>query len=614
LGTMSKSTKKKKSIRSRGRVERTSKKKTPSRPKPKPKPGKKPKPRLKPKPKLKPGPKSKLKPKAKEKPKKTGKAGGTGETRKRRPERRAVEPPPAPPGSCLLIHDGTAIMASGLTAMAEHLKSHGLFCAIRNLYCERQTGIEPSLDEARRFDVLGLSIHWFYQIPRALEVARKAREASRKVFIVAGGFTAGSFPEEILEKFGEFDGVIKGDGEVPLQRLCSEAAARTWNLDKVPNLTYRAKDGAVKRSRARDYVADKNSLDKLSFGNLSSLRQWHYYMHSSSWREITDGAPEITFDIDTTFYLCGGRGCSVQCAFCGGGRESHKIHSCRKRGFIFRSPARIADDVEAALEHGYRSFHTCFDPAPNGKHWIDFMSELRRRGIRTTFIFESFALPGESFIRAAANTFDHAILVISPESGVEKIRKRCKGFHYTNRQLEKCLQAIGKHGLNAQLFFGYFLPGDTEESVEKTLTTIHDLHARFGQFTNIFYYPYSTDPCSPISLDPKKFEMNVQVRTFEEYAVELSREENLRGNLLRHYPSAMDRETWDRLSLRIELERACVRRNGPLAGEIRDSLNDGLPEFYRSLARRLSVDRDIAAIPRHLLHEYVQEYYLRYTP
>jgi len=505
-------------------------------------------------------------------------------------------------------------MAAGLTAMAEHLKKHGLKCEIRNLYCERQIGIEPSLEEARSFDVIGLSVHWFYQIPQALEVARKAREASKKVFIVAGGFTASAFAGEILEKYKDIDGVITGDGEVPLQRLCSEAAARTWNLDKVPNLSYRAKNGAVLRSKARPYVAEKSALDKLSFGNLTSLRQWHYYMHSSSWREITDGAPEITFDIDTTFYLCGGRGCSAQCAFCGGGKESHRIHSNRNRGFIFRSPARIADDVEAALEHGYRSFHACFDPAPNGKHWIDFMSELRRRDVRTTFIFESFALPGEAFIRAAANTFDHAILVISPESAVEKIRKRCRGFSYTNRQLEKCLETIGKYGLNAQIFFGYFLPGDDEKSVEATLAYIHALLERFGVFTNAFYYPYSTDPCSPIALEPSKFDMNVQVRSFEDYAAELSVEESLRGNLLRHYPSSMDREVWDRLSLRIELERACVRRNGSLAAEIRENLKDKTSEFYLSLARRLAGDRDVATIPRHNLHDYVQEYYLRYTP
>ena len=505
-------------------------------------------------------------------------------------------------------------MAAGLPAMAELLRKHGYDCDICNYFCERRYGLEPSIEEdIRGYDILGLSIHWFYQIPSALEAARRARNASKKVFIVAGGLTASAFPEELLAHAREIDGVIRGDGELPLLKLCGEIASGRRRFESVPNLYVAGKGGKVARSTAKDYVGDGSSLDKLAFGNLAALRNWHYYVHTSSWREITDGSPDIAFDIDTTFYLCGGRGCSVQCVTCGGGKESHKLHSMRSKSFIFRSPARIADDIEAAMRHGYRSFHACFDPAPGGRHWLEVMRVVRKRKIETNFIFECFALPSEKFIREARSTFLNTLLVLSPDTAVEKLRKKAKGFFYTNAQMEKCLELIGRSGLRAQVFFGYFLPGDDEATVEQTLAAIDAIQRRHGDYTGVFYYPFSSDPCSPVVLAPEAHGMRSMVRTFEDYGRELGAEEPLRGNLLRHTPAGMESAEWDLLSLRIELERACARRLPSLAADIRSTLKDKTPAFYRSLAEKLAATKDIRTIPRATLHEHVLHHYSRYA-
>jgi radical SAM superfamily enzyme YgiQ (UPF0313 family) len=520
---------------------------------------------------------------------------------KSRPSRKAAR--------CLLVHDGTPIMAAGLPALATFLRGRGHECEVRNFFSERRAGIPDDPGEAAAgFDILGLSIHWLYQIPAAMSIASAVKRESKKIFIVAGGFTASVFAEEIVSKCRDIDGVIVGDGEVPLLRLCAELSkGPTESLGRVPNLVARGKDGKARASNAPAYVGDRNILDGLEFADLSSVKNWHYYLHSSSWREITDGSESIPFDIDSTFYLCGGRGCSVQCMFCGGGKDSHARHSFRKGKFIFRSPARIADDVKKALGYGYRSFHTCFDPVPNGRHWFDFMKELRRRGIRTNFIFECFSLPSERFLRAVRESFEGAIVVLSPETSVEKIRKACKGFAYSNRELEACLAAAGALGLRAQVFFGYFLPGDCGETVEKNLQYIGGLESRFGSFASIHYYPYSTDPGSPVFLRPETFKMTCPLRSFEDYLEELSKEERLRGNLMRHFPAGRERHDWDLLSLRIELERACVRRLPALAGSIRAEMKARTGKFYADIARRLAEKHEISTIDRNLLHEYVRQ-------
>ena len=507
---------------------------------------------------------------------------------------------------CLLVHDGSPIMASGLPALALLLRDRGIDCELRNLDSERRGGAVDDFGlTVGDFDILAISMHWFYQIPAALEVAARARKASNGIFIVAGGFTAGFFAEEIIRSQQDIDAVIRGDGEVPLLMLCDELAKKKPSLTSVPNLVFRGGGGRLVRSRAPAYAATANMLDLLDFGDLSCLRRPALYRKYSSWREITDGSSDIGFDIDSTFYMCGGRGCSVQCMTCGGGKKSHAIHSMRKRGYIFRSWARIADDAQEAVRQGYGSIHACFDPVPNGKHWLDFMKMMRKRQIRTNLIFECFSLPSKKFLRAVRETFENAIIVLSPETSVDSARKKCKGFSYTSRQLIKCLEWIHGEGLRSQVFFSYFQPGESEKTANRNLDFIDGLLSAYGDFTSVYYYPYSTDPCSPVSLQPKKLGMTCEIGSFADYRRELARGDRLRGNLQRHFPAGHDRRYWDLLALRIELETACRRQSPRNADTIRSKLGDRTGDFYMELAKKISEGKDITLIERGSLHEQV---------
>ncbi|MFH1434694.1 MAG: cobalamin-dependent protein [Pseudomonadota bacterium] len=507
---------------------------------------------------------------------------------------------------CLLVHDGSPIMASGMPALARLLRDRGIACELRNLDSERRGGAADDFGRTvGDFDILGISMHWFYQIPAALEAAARARKASDNIFIVAGGFTAAFFADEIVRTQGDIDAVIRGDAEAPLVMLCDELAKKKPSLTNVPNLVFRGSGGRAVRSRAPVYAATAKMLDLLDFGDMSCLRNPALYRKYSSWREITDGSSDIGFDIDSTFYMCGGRGCSVQCMACGGGRKSHAIHSMRKGAHLFRSPERIADDAQEAVGAGYGSIHACFDPVPDGKHWFDFMKQMRKRRIRTNLIFECFGLPSKKFLRAVRETFENAVIVLSPETSVDSARKKSRGFYFTSRQLTTCLEWIGREGLSAQVFFAYFQPGESEKTVNRNLDFIDGLLSAHGGFAHVFYYPCSTDPCSPVSLQPEKLGMTCEIGSFQDYRRELAWGDRLRGNLQRHFPEGRSRRYWDILALRIELETAC-RRHGPRnADTIRSKLGDRTGDFYMELAKKISEGRDITLIERGSLHEQV---------
>ena len=493
----------------------------------------------------------------------------------------------------VLVHDGLPIMACGLPAMAAQLTANGFPTQVWNLFAEdaARSVRAPDLATLR---LLGISVHWFYQLPGAIDLASRARAEGYEGYVVLGGFTASTFAEEIVERHPAVDGVIRGDGEEPLLELVRALDRRTPRFDSIPNLVWRDEDGRA-RNNGISYVGGSTEIDALDFGRLNFVRQVTSHFAASSWRAITDGSPMVRADLDRTFYLCGGRGCSVDCVTCGGGRKAHRAHSGR-RAFSFRSPTRIADDVEQAIDAGATSVHACFDPVPNGPHWREFMTELATRAVRTTMVFESFGLPDDSFLQQFGETFDHGVVVISPETADEQVRARVRGFSYSNDELFHCLERAGDLGLVVQLFLGYFVPFEGLRQLHRTRAWARDLQRHFAGHVEVLHLPFSTDPVSPLFIDPAAHGMRCGVGAAADYERELRRSDPWLDNLLRHTPAAGTPEDWRAVTLGLELEMACRSRLPDLVASIEDRVGDRIDAFFLRLARRL-----LATVPERTL-------------
>lgn len=484
----------------------------------------------------------------------------------------------------LLVHDELPIMACGLPAMAAHLRDLGVEAEVWNLHAERRAGVQRELtDELRDVALLGISVHWFYQLPAALRLARRAKEAGFEGHVVLGGFTASLFADEIVERHSTVDGVIRGDGELPLEVLVRELLAGTRRFERVPNLTWRG-DGV--QANALTYVGGSAEVDQLSFGRLETIAHLEGHLAASSWRAITGGSAGIDLDLDRTLYLCGGRGCSVDCVTCGGGREAHRLHSGRDR-FCFRSPSRIAADVQRAADLGCTSIHACFDPAPNGPHWFAFMDELQRRDLRTTMIFESFGLPDADFLARFSGCFERALLVLSPETAHPGVRERVKGFSYDNDALHAVLDRAVGLGVQVQVFLGYFVPHEGIDDVLSSHAWASRLEDRHGPGVQSLHYPYSTDPGSPLTRDPGAHGCRCSLATAADYERELPRQEPWLGNLLRHSPAELEPTDWRAVSLALELESICRREIPDTVTALDDRTRGRTGEYLVELSRRL---------------------------
>jgi hypothetical protein len=185
---------------------------------------------------------------------------------------------------------------------------------------------------------VGLTFHWQETAEGVLQAGEHVRSKMPDVKIVCGGFTAGYFGETLLKKWDFVDYVIKGDPEMPLERLLQGTAA-----PEIPNLIYRDRTGA-KTSRLR-YCIDDETISSLSFCTLNYLHDYALYVK--------------TVEAKLGFPLFVGRGCPFDCDYCGGGHQAFRLHSGRDKP-VLRSIDAVLADLRRLKEHT-RDIYICYE-------------------------------------------------------------------------------------------------------------------------------------------------------------------------------------------------------------------------------------------------------------
>jgi radical SAM superfamily enzyme YgiQ (UPF0313 family) len=418
----------------------------------------------------------------------------------------------------LLVHppfyDRKGLITGGLFAIAEYLNRHGHPAKIIHL------GVECELDSSfairdyvveGEFDLVGISVHWCEQIPEAVSIAQKLKGAG--CFVLFGGNAASHFAWEMLSRFDFVDFIVKGDGEEPLLELCNLLDGHSRDFSKVSNLLYKVQGKPAESERI--YVADENRLNELVFSDVGLLRHYQHY------RDNISLSPCISLQNTSPlkgpcFYLLLGRGCNFNCTFCGGNKITQERLYHRSMA-VTLSPEKVMQTMVSAFERGFRHFFIGFDPRQDNSYYQQIFSLIRRSGLRVGMIFESSGLPERSFLEDLAATFVCGIVIISPESASEKVRKANKALFFTNNELEKTLSVIGRLGLFCHLYYGYFLPRDREEDIRQTIQTIGRLSIRYGHFLKPVYNRFVNDPCALYRLDPDSYGMTRPDDSLEYY-------------------------------------------------------------------------------------------------
>ena len=351
---------------------------------------------------------------------------------------------------CLFIHPSThyrsqtqdmkdlitfITMPMGTIAMADLLHVNGYSTKIYHTGIEqvyKRSFIVEDLFSQHDPKVVGIDLHWYVHSYDAMRIADIVKQQT-DAFVVIGGFTSTFFSQEIMANFDSVDAIIRGDAEIPLLDLMKNLPKDT--LEEVPNLIYRTKRG-IKTSKGV-FIADEEDLGKLDYTNFELLSNYDKY------HRVTTQTGDLDpygwkLHLKRMAWVPLGRGCTVNCSYCSGGNKGHCFLTGRDKP-VYHPKEQVVNILARFEEVGIDSTYMDFDPYVDRSWYHEFFEMMRVEGVDISTEFALWSLTDRAFARDFKRTFNplYSTLVLSPESGSEDVRRRNKGFYYTNDQIHQ---------------------------------------------------------------------------------------------------------------------------------------------------------------------------------
>lgn len=426
---------------------------------------------------------------------------------------------------CLLLHipdmrhrTGFAMLsAMGLFSLGDNLHRRGYSARILHLGVERIIDNNFSLKayfNRRPAGVAALSLHWHHQSASTLLAAGDIKAVRPGVPVVLGGFTASFFADEILREHGNVDFIIRGDGEAPLLTLVKELKKDKPAYSTVPNLSWRRRGKVIHNEQA--YVATAAELNELSFSNFHLMENFPVYTRLPL--SVSNFSTASLNDY-RMFCLFVGRGCPVKCTFCGGSCSSQRMINNRE-AVALRSPEAVLETVKEAASEGIEYLYVSFDPEPGGQYYKKLFRMIRKSRVKIGMIFECWSLPTMGFIDDFRKTFGGmagSAIVLSPETGSERLRKLHKGYFYTNSELLHTVERLHEKEISSQVWFTYPLPFETSKDLRDTRNLMAMLKRKLGPWGKVIAMEYELDPGSPLFNQPDHYGVSLRATTFSDY-------------------------------------------------------------------------------------------------
>lgn len=404
-----------------------------------------------------------------------------------------------------------ALVPMGVIGLVNLLREAGISVTGLNYAMEIDSDEDFDLEEWLREQVgvrvIMIDLHWYEHAFGAVEVAGICKKVFPEVPILLGGFTASLFAKEILENFSSVDFIIRGDAEKPLLQLIRQILSGNLKPSEVPNLSYRDSNRVAENPLT--YIATSEDLDKLDFINIDFFENYQlYYRYQSS-----------EFDVLTSHWLCLGRGCKSDCSFCGGGRSAHNLIAGREQ-IVLRSIKGVVNDIHRLHLMGIDQVSLSHDPAFMGQqYWSEFFPEIKKKDFKIGIYNEFFQLPSEEFLNELVDCaiIPHSQVVLSPLSGSAEVR-RFNGKLFTDSQFFETLSHLKKYSFPVTIYFSTNLPLEENETFKATLQMAQKIVDFYpGELLKMANICHTIDPCSPMSLEPDKYFIEVNMETFMDY-------------------------------------------------------------------------------------------------
>lgn len=346
----------------------------------------------------------------------------------------------------------------GISYMAAVLENHGFDVKILDALALDMTwkDLENSIRKISP-DIIAITA-LTPTINQAMKTAEIAKNTCPQSIIVMGGYHPTFNYERILET-GQVDVVIRGEGEYTMLELV-ETLNKGGDISKVKGIAF---DKTV--TPTRPYIKD---LDSLPFPARHLLPMDHYKL----------------FNMDTKMAtIVSSRGCPMQCSFC----ASASLHGDKMR---LRSVTNVVDEMEHLInEHNVETIAFMDDTFTLNKRRVEgICNEIKNRELKVfwgcTARVDSLS---SDILRKMRESGCIAIFM-----GVESADQQILDDINKKTDLNKIINAFQisrkeKIRTIASVVLG--MPGDTKNSIQKTVKFVKELKPSYAIFSLATPYP-----------------------------------------------------------------------------------------------------------------------------
>jgi radical SAM superfamily enzyme YgiQ (UPF0313 family) len=294
--------------------------------------------------------------------------------------------------------------------------------------------------------------------------AKSIKEKLPNCITVLVGSHVSFFHKQILQENEFIDIVCRGEFDYTVRDIALNLA----NLDKVDGISYRD-NGNICVNRDRELI---QNLDELPFPARDIVKIQDYKTAHYSGRNGT--------------FMITSRGCPYHCIFC---LWPNTLYGHKYRT---RSPENVVAEIEE-LVNKYKVEDIYFDD--------DCLTLDKDRMIKICNLILDKKIKIKWFCQVRVNHLDEELmkkmkqagchtLFIGVESGDEEMIKRMKKA-IDLEQTKEIFRLARKIGLKTQAFFMLGLPGETQESIRKTIEFAKELKPFSAQFAVAIPHPGS---------------------------------------------------------------------------------------------------------------------------
>lgn len=403
----------------------------------------------------------------------------------------------------------------GFMTISSHLEAAGFRTRIANIAVQMLDSDKFDVEKRIRSldaDVFAIDLHWMPHAHGAIELAKIVKKYHPNSKVEFGGLTSSYFHQELIRR-PEIDLVMRGDTtEIPTVMLM-DTLQKGGDLSQVPNLTWKDEAGHIHEN---GLTYSLESLDEIKFDYGTMIKCVMRNM------DIKGALPWYGWDklpLTSVFTV---RGCSINCAECGGSHHANGKVVCRKAP-AYRSPEKLAEDIDIIQSYLDTPVFIVGDLRQHSMGYADrFLEACKERRIKNHVVIELFNGATSEYFKKIDKTFEGGWSIeFSPDSHDEKVRLAL-GKGYTNDAIEKTLPAAFENGCNRfDLFYMNGLPYQDRESAMLSAKASGRLWSLVGRDDDLFIYnaPFApfVDPGSRIFEEPEKWGYRLRARTLEEH-------------------------------------------------------------------------------------------------